>query len=64
MKRDSMMKGDEYSRKIAELTKLAEQYGVKIKESSIGSIGLVGGVRPPTPKDLDDNNDAGGPNRS
>jgi hypothetical protein len=41
---DGMNKSDEYSKKIAGLMELAERYGVKVKESSVGSIGFVGGV--------------------
>jgi len=40
-----MNKRDEYSKKMAGLMELAERYGVKVKESSAGSIGFVGGVR-------------------
>jgi len=56
-----MKKSDECSRKIAGLMKLAEQYGVKVKESSVGSIGFVGGVRCPEAKSVDDDNPAGSP---
>ena len=56
---DGMKKRDQYSRKIAELMKLAEQYGVKVKESSLGNIGFVGGVRRPEAKPMDDDNPAG-----
>ena len=54
-----MKKSDEFSRKIDELMKLAERSGVKVKESSLGSIGFVGGVRPPEAKPMDDDNPAG-----
>jgi hypothetical protein len=54
---DGMKKSDECSRKIAELMKLAERYGVKVKESSVGSIGFVGGVRRPEAKSLDNGKD-------
>ena len=54
-----MKKSDEGSRKIAELMKLAEWYGVKVRESSVGSIGFVGGVRRPKAKSVDDDNPAG-----
>jgi hypothetical protein len=59
-----MKKSDEFSRKIAELMKLAERYGVKIKESSVGSIGFVGGVRRLEAKSVDDDNPAGSPKLS
>ena len=49
-----MKKDDEYSRRMAELMKLAERCGVKVKESSVGSIGFVGGVRRPKPESADD----------
>jgi hypothetical protein len=58
-KRDGMKKSDEFSMKIAELIKLAERSGVKVKESSLGSIGFVGGVRRPEAKPMDDDNPAG-----
>jgi hypothetical protein len=58
---DGMKKSDEYSRKIAGL---AERYGVKVKESSVGSIGFVGGVRRPEAKSVDDDNPAGSPKPS
>ena len=58
---DGVKKSDEFSRKIAERMKLAEQYGVKVKESSVGSIGFVGGVRCPEAKSVDDDNPAGSP---
>ena len=54
-----MKKSDEFSMKIAELIKLAERSGVKVKESSLGSIGFVGGVRRPEAKPMDDDNPAG-----
>jgi hypothetical protein len=56
-----MKKSDEGSRKIAELMKMAEPYGVKVKESALGSIGIVGGVRRPEANSVDGNNPAGGP---
>jgi hypothetical protein len=59
-----MKKSDECSRKIAELMKLAERYGVKAKESSLGSIGFVGGVRRPEPKSADNDSLAGSPKPS
>jgi hypothetical protein len=59
-----MKKSDECSGKIAELMKLAEHYGVKVKESSLGSIGFVGGVRRPEAKSLDGDNPAGNPKPS
>jgi hypothetical protein len=52
-----MKKSDEGSRKIAELMKVAERYGVKVKESSVGSIGFVGGVRRPEAKSTDNGKD-------
>ena len=61
---DDMKKSDECSRKIAGLMELAERYGVKMKESSVGSIGFVGGVRRPKAKSLDDDNPAGSPKPS
>jgi len=54
-----MNKGDEYSKKIAGLIELAERYGVKVKESSVGSLGFVGGVRRSQAKPVDDDNPAG-----
>ena len=59
-----MKKSDEWSRKIAELMKLAERSGVKVKESSLGSIGFVGGVRHPEAKSVDDGNPAGNAKQS
>ena len=56
---DGMKKSDECSRKIAGITELAARYGVKVKESSLGSIGFVGGVRRPEAKPMDDDNPAG-----
>jgi hypothetical protein len=56
-----MKKSDEFSRKIAELMKLAEQYGTRVKESPVGSIGFVGGVRRPEAKSVEDDNAAGSP---
>jgi hypothetical protein len=58
---DGMKKSDECSRKIAGL---AERYGVKVKESSVGSIGFVGGVRRPEAKAVDDDGPAGSPKKS
>jgi hypothetical protein len=56
---NGMKKSDQYSRKMAELMKLAEQYGVKVKESSLRNIGFVGGVRRPKVKAVgDDDNPA------
>jgi len=49
------------SRKIAGLKELAERYGIKVKESSLGSVGFVGGVGRPEAKSVDDHNPAGGP---
>jgi hypothetical protein len=54
-----MKKSDECSRKIAGLMKLAARYGVKVKESSVGSIGFVGGVRRPEATAGDNDNPAG-----
>ena len=54
-----MKKSDECSRKIAGLMELAGRYGIKVKESSVGSIGFVGGVRRPETKSVDDDNTAG-----
>lgn len=59
-----MKKSDQYSRKIAGLIELAERYGVKVKESSVGSIGFVGGVRHPETKTTNDDNSAGSPKPS
>ncbi len=50
-------KSDECSRKIAGLMKLAERSGVKVKESAVGSIGFVGGVRRPEGKSVDNSRD-------
>jgi hypothetical protein len=61
---DDMKNSDNCSRKITELMKLAEPYGVKVKESSTGSIGLVGGVRRPEAKSVDDDKPAGSPKPS
>jgi len=58
-----MKKGDECSRKIAELVKLAEQHGTRVKESSVGSIGFVGGARHPQAKRENDDSPAGSPGR-
>jgi hypothetical protein len=55
---DGMNKSDEYAREIAELVKLAEQHGTKVKESSAGSIGFVGGVRLPKEKSMDSDDPA------
>ena len=52
-----MKKKDECSRKIAGLMKLAERYGVKVKESPAVSIGFVGGVRRPEAKSMDNGKD-------
>jgi hypothetical protein len=52
-----MKKSDECSRKIAELMKLAERYGVKVKESPVVNIGFVGGVRRPEAKSTDNGKD-------
>jgi hypothetical protein len=38
LEEDGMKKSDECSRKIAELMKLAERYGVKVKASSLGGL--------------------------
>jgi hypothetical protein len=54
---DGVKKSDEGSRKIAELMKLAAQYGTTVKESSVGSIGCVGGVRRSTPERAEDGRD-------
>jgi hypothetical protein len=61
---DGMKMSDECSRKIAGLMELAERYGVKVKESSVGSIGFVGGVRRPEAKPVDDDNPADSPKPS
>jgi hypothetical protein len=61
---DGMKKSDECSRKIAGLMKLAERYGVKVKESSVGSMGFVGGVRRSQAKSVDYDSSAGGPKPS
>ena len=53
-----MKKSDECSMKIAELMTLAEQYDVRVKKSSVGSIGFVGGVRRSQAKPVDDDNPA------
>jgi hypothetical protein len=37
--------------------KLAERYGVEIKESPVVSIGFVGGVRRPEAKSMDNGKD-------
>jgi hypothetical protein len=60
---DGVKKRDECSRKIAELMRLAARYGTKVKESSVWSIGFVGGVRRPDAKSVDDDNPAGSPVR-
>jgi hypothetical protein len=52
-----MKKSDEFSRIIAGLMKLAERYGVKVKESPVVSIGFVGGVRRPEAKSMDNGKD-------
>jgi hypothetical protein len=53
-----MKKSDEFSR----IMKLSERYGVKVKESSVGSIGFVGGVRRPEAKSMDyGKDDSSGP---
>ena len=59
-----MKKSDGCSRKIAGLMELAERYGIKVKESSVGSIGFVGGVRRPEAKSVDVDNPAAGPKPS
>ena len=61
---DGVKKSAECSRKIAGLMNLAERYGIKVKESSLGSIGFVGGVRRPEAKSVDDDNLAGSPKPS
>jgi hypothetical protein len=61
LEEDGMKRNDECSRKIAGLMELAERYGVKVKESSLGSTGFVGGVRHPEAKSVDDDNPAGSP---
>jgi hypothetical protein len=63
-KRMVMKKSDEYLRKIAVVMELAERSGVKVKESSLESIGFVGGVRRPEAKAVDDENPAGSPKPS
>jgi hypothetical protein len=50
-------KRDECSRKIAELMRLATRYGAKVKESTVVSIGFVGGVRRPEAKSMDNGKD-------
>jgi hypothetical protein len=52
-----MKKSDEFSRIIAGLMKLAERYGVKVKESPVVSIGFVSGVRRPEAKSMDNGQD-------
>jgi hypothetical protein len=54
-----MKNSEDCSRKIAGLMELAERYGVKVKESSVGSIGFAGGVRRPKAKSGDDDSPAG-----
>ena len=54
---DGVKRSDECSRRMAGLMKLAERYGVKVKESSVGSIGFVGGVRRPEAKSTDNGKD-------
>jgi hypothetical protein len=61
---DGVKKSDECSRKIAGVTKFAEWYGIKVKESSVGGIGFVGGVRREETKPVDDDNPAAGPKPS
>jgi hypothetical protein len=56
-----MKKSDECWRQIAGL---AERYGVKVKESSLGSIGFVCGVRRPKAKPVNDDNSVGSPKKS
>jgi len=59
---DGMKNSDEYSRKIADFMKLAERYGVKVKESPVVSIGFVGGARRPEAKSTHNGkNDSSGP---
>lgn len=53
---DAMKKGDDCSRKIAGLMELAERYGIRVKESSVGGIGFVSGVRRPDAKSVDEDN--------
>ena len=53
-----MNKSDQCSRKIADLMKVAVQHGIKVKESSLGSIGFVGGVRCPKVKAVGDDDPA------
>jgi hypothetical protein len=59
-----MKNRDEYSRKIADLMKLARQYKIRVKKSAAGSIAFVGGVRPPKAKSVDGDNPAGSPKPS
>jgi hypothetical protein len=54
---DGIKKSDEFSTIITGLMKLSERYGVKVKESSVGSIGFMGGVRRPEAKSLDNGKD-------
>lgn len=53
------MKNSDDGRKIAEVMTVADRHNIKVKESSAGSIGFVGGVRGPNAKSEDDDDSAG-----
>ena len=57
-------KEGESSTKLAGLIERSAKLGLKVKESSVGSIGFVGGVRRPEAKSVDDNNRTGSPKPS
>jgi hypothetical protein len=52
-------KEGESSKKLAAAIEKLAKLGLKVKESSLGSIGFVGGVRRPEAKSVDDDNPAG-----
>ena len=53
-----MKNSDEYGRKIAKVLTVADRQNIRVKESSAGSIGFVGGVRRSQTKSVDDDNPA------
>ena len=61
---NGMNKSNEYSKKIAQLIKLAARCGTRVKESSVGSIGFVGGVRRSQAKPVDDDSPTSSPKPS
>jgi hypothetical protein len=54
-------KEGESSKKLAAAIEKLAKLGLKVKESSLGSIGFVGGVRRPEVKSVDNDKPAGSP---